>query len=227
MNRRVIVICAALALALGAIGAPASASSLCVNTLDCTLELTQGNSSSGFGTGNFGTVQLVGNGTDTVTITVSLLSGWNIINTGFPASFGFTDSLSGTPTIGNFSSNLYSGSQADATQDLHFDGFGFFSDGAATTGPHNGAGLQTVSFDVTQTGLNDVNFLLNLSATPAGDGQVYFVVDAGQIGANTGLLGVTGAPVPVPEPSSYTFLLVGLFALSWLVQRRGSQARVS
>ncbi len=207
--------------------APASASSLCSDTLNCTLELTQANSSSGFGTGDFGTVQLVGNGSNEVTITVTLNSGWDIIDTGFPGSFGFTDSLSGTPTIGNFSSSLYSGSTTDTTQVLHFDGFGYFSDAAATTGPHNGAGLQEVSFTVTQTGLTNVNDLLNLSGLPAGDDRVYFAVDAGMIGANTGLLGVTGTAVP--EPSSYAFLLAAFGAIIWIARRRqklltGSQA---
>jgi hypothetical protein len=222
LNTIVVAVVSALAMI-----APASASSLCSNTLDCTLELTQANSSSGFGTGNFGTVQLVGDGTSVVTITVSLNSGWDIIDTGFPGSFGFTDSLSGTPTIGNFSSSLYSGSTTDTTQDLHFDGFGFTNDAAATTGPHNGAGLQSVSFTVTQTGLTNVNDLLNLSGTPAGDGQVFFAVDAGVIGGSTGLLGVTGTAVP--EPSSYAFLLAAFGAIIWIARRRqklptGSQA---
>lgn len=213
----------AVALSLALTIAPASATTLCVNPLDCTLTLTQGNSSSGFGTGNFGTVHLVDNGTDQVTITVALHSGWNIIKTGFPGSFGFTDSLSGIPTIGNFSSNLYSGSIAHTTQDLHFDGFGYFADAAATTGPHNGQGLQTVSFTVTQSGLNDVNDLLNLSATPAGDGRGYFVVDAGQIDGRTGLLAVTGPNSSVPEPS-YAWFIAGLGGAAFLLRRMRSRS---
>lgn len=215
------IIVSAMVATLGMVIAPASASTICTNALDCTLELTQGNTSSGFGTGDFGTVHLVDNGTDTATITVSLNPGWDIIVTGFPGAFGFTDSLSGTPIISNFSSGLYSGSLTDATQDQHFDGFGYVSDAAATTGPHNGAGLQTVSFDVTQTGLNNVNYLLNLSGTPAGDGRMYFIVDAGQTGTNgsTGLLGVTGAS-PVPEPSSFASLLVCTGMLIWMARRR-------
>jgi hypothetical protein len=220
VKRQILVIFATI-LMLGMVSVPASASGICVNTTDCTLQLDLANGSSGFGSGNFGTVHFLGDGVDTVTITVSLLDGWNIIKTGFPASFGFTDSLAGTPTIGNFSSGLYSGSVSDATQDLHFDGFGYVNTGAATSGPHNGAGLQTVSFDITQTGLTDVNFLLNPSLPPAGDGQVYFVVDAGQIGANTGLLGVSSAPPTiVPEPGSFALLLGGLGLLALSLRRR-------
>jgi len=204
--------------------APSHSIPLASNPLDVTLELTQANSSSGFGTGDFGTVHMVDNGINTVTVTVSLNSGWDIIKTGFPGSFAFSDTLSGTPTIGNFSSSLYSGGQADTTQDQHFDGFGYFSDAAATTGPHNGAGLQTVTFTVTQTGLNNVNDLLTLSATPAGDGQVYFAVDAGKIDGNTGLLGVTGTVVTtVPEPGSYALIFAGLGLLGCLNWRRLGQ----
>src|SRR5258708_26539226 len=100
MKIRAAIFFAAMILALAVMIVPASASSLCSNTTNCTLEFTQGNSSSGFGTGDFGTLQLVGNGTDTITVTVSLLSGWDIIKTGFPGSFGFTDSLTApTPTV--------------------------------------------------------------------------------------------------------------------------------
>ncbi len=211
-------------LMLGMVSVPASAASICVDTANCTLTLDLANSSSGFGTGNFGTVQLLVNAANTVTITVSLLNGWDIIETGFPGSFGFTDSLTGTPVI-NFSPGLYSGSVVDTAQDLHFDGFGYVNTAAATTGPHNGAGDQSVTFTVTQTGLNDVNYLLNLSAPPAGDGQVYFIVDAGQIGGNTGLLGVTSGPAPVPEPGSFALLLAGFGLLG--VSMRGRRSRAT
>jgi hypothetical protein len=205
--------------------APASASTLCTDTTDCTLDFTQGNSSSGFGTGDFGTLNLDITATNVITVTVDLNTGWDIILTGFPGSFGFTDSLSGTPTIGGFSSTLYSGSTTDTTENLHFDGFGSFSDAAATTGPHNGAGLQSVSFTVTQAGLNNVNDLLNLSSG-GGDGTPYFVVDAGIVGASTGLLGVFNGQTTVPEPS-YSFLLVIFGAAVWVAQRRMKASTVS
>src|SRR5262249_55273671 len=155
--------------------------------------------------GDFGTLHLVDDNVDTVTITVILNPGWDLIKTGFPGVFGFNDSLSGTPTIGNFSSSLYTGTTTDTTQDLHFDVFGDFKDAAATTGPHNGSGVQSVSFTVTQSGLNDVNFLLNPSSG-GGDGAPYFVVDAGIVGASTGLIGVFegggGIVQAVPEPAA-------------------------
>ncbi len=211
------IISAAVFVALVVMTAPASASTVCVNTTDCTLEFTQGNAGSGFGTGDFGTLNLDITATNLITVTVSLTS-MDIIGTGFPGSFGFTDSLSGTPTIGGFSSSLYSGSTTDTTEGLHFDGFGDFSDAAATTGPHNGSGLDSVSFTVTQTGLNNVNDLLNLSSG-GGDGQPDFVVDAGIACGSTGLIGVFNGSTAVPEPS-YTFLLVVVGVVVWVAQRR-------
>jgi hypothetical protein len=217
MNLKFRTISAALILALGVMIGPAFAG-LCTNTTDCTLTLNEANSSSGFVGSDFGTVNLSVTSPNVVTVTVDLLPGWDAILTGFPGVVGFTDSL-GAPTIGGFSSSLYSGSQTDATSDQHFDGFGFFSDAAATSGPHNGSGLQTFSFTVTQSGLNDVNDLLNLASPAGGDGAAYFVVDAGFVGGSTGLVGV-GPQSTVPEPSSYIFLLGALGAIAFVAQRR-------
>jgi hypothetical protein len=191
------------------------------------LDLTQGNSGSGFGTGNFGTVHLAGDGIDTVTITITLNPGWNLVTTGFPGAIAFSDTLSGTATIGNFSSPLYSGYQSDTTQDLHFDGFGHFNDAVATTAPKLGSGLGTLSFTVTQAGLTDVNDLATLSGTPAGDGQVYFAVNAAPSGGGPGLLGVVNPDPPsaVPEPASMALIGCGLCALGWLRRGRRSAER--
>jgi hypothetical protein len=126
-----------------------------VSTTSCTLTLTQGNSGSGFGTGNFGTVDLALLG-NTVTINVDLVDGFQVVKTGFPGSFGFVDGLGGGLIVGGFSSNLYSGFISDSSNDLHFDGFGYSGDAAATSGPHAGDGLNTVSFTVSGTGLSPV-----------------------------------------------------------------------
>jgi hypothetical protein len=142
----------ACVLNVAAIPGPAFAA-LCGSTTDCTLTLSTGNGGSGFGAGNFGTVHLGLNTTTHVaTVTVDLAANFFMIDTGFPGSFGFVDSLGGSLTIGNFSSAAYSGSISHATDDQHFDGFGFVNDVGATTGPSAGSASaqNVVSFDVSK-----------------------------------------------------------------------------
>jgi hypothetical protein len=168
---------------------------------------------------------------NTVTITVDLANGFTVVNTGFPGSFGFSDSLGGGLTIGGFSSAAYSGGSSHATSDQHFDGFGFFNDAAATTGPSagNAAAQNVVSFTVSRAGLNDVEQLLNLANPLGGDGTAYFVVDvfnsntSGPGAGQTGLVAVTsGGGGDVPEPQ--TLALIGLGFLSVAFARRRQRA---
>jgi PEP-CTERM motif len=220
---------AALAISVG-LASPASAD-LCTSTTDCTLALTQGNTGSGFGTGNFGTVHLVRVGT-TATITVDLADGFRIINTGFPGSFGFADTLGGGLTIGNFSDPaLYSGALSDATNDLHWDGFGFSNDAAATTGPNSANGLNVESFTVSKATLTDVEQLLALFNPAGGDGPANFVVDAfngntsGPGAGQTGLISATSVVItttqqPIPEPSTLALLGAALAGLSFMRRRK-------
>jgi len=204
------------------ISAPASAD-LCASTTNCSLTFTQGNNGSGFGSGNFGTLTLTRAG-NTVNVSISLASGFFLIGTGFPGSVGFSDSLGGGLTIGGFSNANYSGAASDATNDLHFDGFGFFNNAAATTAPSPGSAsaVSSVSFNVFGSSLTDVEQLLNLANPAGGDGQAYFVADvinrntSGPGAGLTGLIAVTGGGGgDLPEPQTLALIALGLFGVAF------------
>src|SRR6266851_2353507 len=103
---------------------PASRASadLCASTTSCVVTLTQGNSGSGFGTGNFGTVDLERTGS-TVTVTIDLAAGYFLIGTGVPGTAGYADRLGSELTVHNFRTSADSGFISRATNIQHLDGF--------------------------------------------------------------------------------------------------------
>ncbi len=212
---------AVLSLAFLAAGmASLRAGTLCPDPTNCTLVLDVSNTSSGIGSGDFGTVNLALNSvTNTITVTIAMDPGWLLVNTGagagtvgFDSLGGGTNNLSGL-TISDISSSQFSGYKSDATNDLHFNGFGYANNAVGLTGPSAGKSTtNTLSFVVSDgTLLTDVNQLVNpfVSGSPL----VYFTVDifdpyAGAKGT-TGLVGADGRLAGVPEPATAALLAIG------------------
>jgi hypothetical protein len=151
-----------------------------------------------------GTITVADGAANTVTITITLASGFKLINGGFPASFGFN--LAGNPliTYSSVNSNLtpVGGTTNVAAGSIHMDGTGFFEYGLDCTGCGNGGSNPQAgpfSITITGTGLSAASFERNAA-------DQYFAVDI--IGnGNTG--GVDASFVAgTPEPS--TLMLYGL-----------------
>jgi hypothetical protein len=213
--------------------ATSASAGVCASTTDCTFNLTQGNTSSGFGTGDFGTVNLsLNTATHAVTFTIDLASGFLLSGgNGFPGDFGFNDNVGGGLTYGGFPNGYSGGDTNTAASDQHFDGFGSFDDYAASTHPVGPGGLNVVSFTVSKgSALTDVNQLVGLSS--GGSRQVYFTADVCKLNASgtacsgTGLVGAVVAPVP--EPASYlTLFIVGFGILGFIAQRRKRNSQLT
>ena len=206
--------------------APSLSAAICPDTTNCTFtfNVTNGNTP-----GNFGTVNLATMGSD-ILVTVNLAAGLHLIQTGSHQSFDFNDDVAGTPTQGSFSNSQYSQATPPPFAD---DGFGTFLDAVASTaGPGAGTtGVTLLTFKV--LGITDVNHLVGLSSVsgvPAFFAADIFA-DASACGATgfgtscTGLIGVTGSPSTVPEPTSYLAMLLGGFgAIVFLTERRRRRA---
>ncbi len=220
---------------------PSANASSCASTTDCTYTFDEHNSgSTGFTTsGPFGTVELTLSGGN-INVTLDVLSTFKLIDTGFAGTFGFNDNIkAGDITAGSFSSGLYSGSANNVGVDSHpggdlnYDGFGFFDDAAATTGPSagNANAVSHLTFTISRPGgFSSIQQLVELNS--GGDGNAYFVADVFDTNcgsstntACTGLIGVSSLNSPVPEPISSGLVGIGLIALSLLRRRTSSSCK--
>lgn len=200
--------------------APNLSADICVDTTNCTFTF---NVTNGGTLGDFGTVNLSTSGSD-ILFTVQLAPGLHLIETGSHQSFDFNDTGSGV-TLGSFSNAQYS---QDSPPPFHDNGFGTFKDAVTSTaGPGAGTtGVNLLTFKV--IGHTNVNDVVGLSS---GATNAYFAADifadSSACGATgfgtscTGLIGVTGAPSTVPEPSSYlALLMIGFGGIVLSVERQ-------
>jgi hypothetical protein len=191
------------------------AGTLCPDPTNCTLVLDVSNASSNFGTGDFGTVNLLLDmNTNTVTVTVTMDSGWVLVNTGAgAATIGFVDSLGGGLAVNSITPSQYTGYSSvtgaySKSSWLHYNGFGYANDGVGLSGPSAGGNTsQTLSFIVSDgTLLTNVNQLVNPFVN--GSPVVYFTADVYN-GVSTGLVGADGRLAGVPEPATAALLALG------------------
>ena len=223
-----------LAVGAAAIVAPSAQASVCSDAKSCTFTFDVHNDGpTTFGSGPYGTLGLVLNGDNTITATIDLADGFGLINTGFPNGggtnygFGFNDNLTAANfSYGSYNPNTYNGGTT-AAGSYQFDGFGNFDRAAANTSLGNTAGANVVSFVITRVGgFDSVQNLVGQSS-----GGLYFAADVFYNGTNTpgtgcangasctGLIGVSGAGSPVPEPISSALVGTGLISLFFLRRR--------
>jgi len=175
-------------------------------------------------------------GTVTVTETatglnfsVTLATGFTIINTGFDGSFGFNLNPDQVVTYSNLTAGFtpVGGNPVGAQNLTQWDGFGSWEYAVLRNVQGGGNGLPSLSFDLTGTSL------LTLASLQRGSGcgdcslQPFFVVDVRS--GTTGLTGLVDAsvgtapsPQKIPEPQSLALLGIGLIGAGFIRRRRAS-----
>ena len=155
-----------------------------------------------------------------IDVSINLLSGNRIVNTGFDASIAFN--YIGTGQIGVTGlPGTYTLVNSGNPSNIDMDGFGRFEYGILFNAQGGGAGTDSVlTFTVTRTGgFNSVFDLMQLSSNPPGSKQSPWAVDiiCDSCQGATGVVGTTG---PVPEPTSMLLLGTGLVGIAAGIRKR-------
>jgi PEP-CTERM motif len=169
---------------------------------------------------NYGTVTLTLNGSGGIDVSVQLLPGNRIVNTGFDASFAFNFTGSGQLGVTGLP-GTYTLVNNGNPSSIGMDGFGTFEYGVLFNAQGGGAGTDSsLTFTVTRVGgFASVFELVQLSTNPPGSIQSPFAVDiiCDSCGPATGIVGTTST---VPEPTSMLLLGSGLLGIGAGIRRR-------